>query len=144
MTILLLVQQLMRLALVDVLLILAPLAAVLWILPQSQAWGRLWGRLFVGTVFAQAVQVLTLRLGFNLATGLPQLSVGGLLQPLLGIAVLALVLKIPSLMGGGAAGGNIVASLVGTAAGAAVGSGVGRGCAGRTRRGRSHCGPVRS
>jgi hypothetical protein len=41
MTILLLIQQLMRLALVDVLLILAPLAAVLWILPQSQAWGRL-------------------------------------------------------------------------------------------------------
>ena len=124
MTILLVVQQLMRLALVDVLFILAPLAALLWILPQSQAWGRLWGRLFVGTVFAQAVQVLTLRLGFNLATGLPQLNAAGLLQPLLGIAVLALALKIPSLMGGGAAGGNIVASLVETAAGAAVGSGV--------------------
>src|SRR5207244_646251 len=57
MAILLLIQQLMRLALVDVLLILAPLAAVLWILPQSQAWGRLWGRLFLATVFAQAVQV---------------------------------------------------------------------------------------
>jgi hypothetical protein len=125
MAILLLIQQLMRLALVDVLLILAPLAAVLWILPQTQAWGRLWGRLFVAAVFAQAVQVLTLRLGFNLATGLPPLSVGGLLQPLLGIAVLALVLKIPGLMGGGGAGGNIVASLVGTAAGAAVGSGAG-------------------
>jgi hypothetical protein len=128
MTILLVVQQLMRLALVDVLFILAPLAALLWILPQSQAWGRLWGRLFVGTVFAQAVQVLTLRLGFNLATGLPELNaVGLLLHPLLGIAVLALVLKVPSLMGGGAAGGNIVASLVGTAASAAVGGGVGVG-----------------
>lgn len=125
MTVLLLVQQLMRLALVDVLVILAPLAAVVWILPQSQAWGKLWGRLFVATVFAQAVQVLTLRLGFSLATGLPQLNAGGLLQPLLGIAVLALVLKIPGLMGGGGAGGNIVAGLVTTAAGAAVGSGVG-------------------
>jgi len=127
MAILLLIQQLMRLALVDVLLILSPLAALMWILPQSQSWGRLWGRLFVATVFAQAVQVLTLRLGFNLATGLPPLTASGLLQPLLGIAVLALALKIPSLMGGGAAGGNIVASLVGTAAGAAVGSGVGVG-----------------
>src|SRR2546425_790742 len=127
MAILLVVQRLMRLALVDVLVILPPLAALLWILPQSQAWGRLWGRLFVGTVFAQAVQVLTLRLGFNLATGLPQLNAAGLLQPLLGIAVLALVLKVPSLMGGGAASGNVVASLVGTAAGAAVGSGVGVG-----------------
>ena len=113
MAILLTIQQLMRLALVDVLFILAPLAALLWILPQSQAWGRLWGRLFVGTVFAQAIQVLTLHLGFNLATGLPPLSAAGLLQPLLGIAVLALALKIPSLMGGGAAGGNVVSSLLG-------------------------------
>jgi hypothetical protein len=139
MTILLLIQELMRLALVDVLLILAPLAAVLWILPQSHAWGRLWGRLFIATVFAQAVQVLTLRLGFNLTTGLPPLSVGGLLQPLLGIAVLALALKIPGLIGGGGAGGNIVAALVGTAAGAAVSSGAGvavRGALGAvTRRG---------
>ena len=92
MAILLAVQQLMRLALVDALLILAPLAALLWILPQSQGWGRLWGRLFVGTVFAQAVQVLVLRLGFNLATEFPPLTAAGLLQPLLGIAVLALAL----------------------------------------------------
>jgi hypothetical protein len=127
MDILLVIQQLMRLALVDVLFTLAPLAALLWILPQSQPWGRLWGRLFVGTVFAQAVQVLTLRLGFNLATGLAPLGAAGLLQPLLGIAVLALALKIPGLMGGGAAGGNIVASLIGTAASAAVGAGVGMG-----------------
>src|SRR5439155_1711141 len=125
---LLLIQQLMRLALVDVLLILSRLAGLLWSLPQSQSWGRLWGRLFVATVFAQAVEVLTLRLGFNVATGLPPLTAAGLLlQPLLGIAVLALALKIPSLMGGGAAGGNIVASLLGTAAGAAVGTGVGVG-----------------
>ncbi len=127
MGLLLLIQQLMRLALVDVLVILAPLAALVWILPQSQSWGRLWMRLFVGTVFAQAVQVLTLRLGFNLATGLPPLSAAGLLQPLLGIATLTLALKIPGLMRGGAAGGNIVMNLLGTAAGAAVGAGAGMG-----------------
>jgi hypothetical protein len=51
----------------------------------------------------------------------------GLLQPLLGIAVLALALKIPGLVGGGAAGGNIVMSLVDTAVGAAVGAGAGMG-----------------
>jgi hypothetical protein len=127
MSLLLVIQQLMRLALVDVLIILAPLAALLWILPQSQGWGRRWGTFFVGTVFAQAVQVLTLRLGFNLATGLPPLSAAGLLQPLLGIAVLALALKIPGLMAGGAAGGNIVSSLVGTAAAATVSADVGVG-----------------
>src|SRR5207245_2871533 len=51
----------------------------------------------------------------------------GLLQPLLGIATLALALKVPSLMGGGAAGGNIVTNLMGTAAGAVVGAGAGIG-----------------
>jgi hypothetical protein len=127
MGLLLVLQQLMRLALIDVLLILAPLAAVCWILPQTQAWGRRWVGLFVGTVFAQMVLTLTLRLGFNLATDLPPLSAAGLLQPMLGIAVLALALKIPGLMGGGAGGGTIVSSLIGSAAGAAVGAGVGVG-----------------
>jgi len=57
MGLLLVLQQLMRLALVDVLLVLAPVAALCWILPQAQGWGRLWGSLFIGTVFAQCVQV---------------------------------------------------------------------------------------
>jgi hypothetical protein len=127
MAVLLLIQQLMRLALVNVLLVLAPLAALLWILPQTQAWGRRWGVLFVGTVFGQAVQVLTLHLGFGLTTNLPPATAAGLLQPLLGIAVLALALKVPSLMGGGAAGGNVVSSLIGTAAGAVVATGAGVG-----------------
>ncbi len=64
---------------------------------------------------------------FNLATEFPPLTAAGLLQPLLGIAVLALALKVPGLMGGGAAGGNVVSNLVGTAAAAAVGTGVGVG-----------------
>ena len=76
------------------------------------------------------MQVLTFRLGFSLATGLPPLSAAGLLQPLLGIAVVALTLKIPRLMGGGGAGGTIVSSLLGTAASAAVGTGVGVGVRG--------------
>jgi hypothetical protein len=123
MGLLLVLQQLMRLALVDALIILAPLAAVCWILPQTQGWGRLWGTLFIGTVFAQAVQVLTLRLGFNLTTDMPPATASGLIQPLLGIAVLALTLKIPGLMRGGGGGGNFVAGLVGTATGALVAGG---------------------
>jgi hypothetical protein len=126
MGLLLVFQQLMRLALVDVLLVLAPLAALCWILPQTHGWGRLWGSLFIGTVFAQCVQVLALRLGFNLATSIPPLSAAGLVQPLLGIAVLALVLKIPGLMRGGGGGGTLVSSLIGSAAGAVVGGGTGR------------------
>src|SRR6266542_3464493 len=118
MGLLLTLQQLMRLALVDVLLILAPIAAVCWILPQTHGWARLWGNLFIGTVFAQCVQVMALRLGFNLATAVPPWSAAGLVQPLLGIAGLGVVLKIPGLMRGGGGGGTFVSSLVGTAAGA--------------------------
>jgi hypothetical protein len=81
MGLLLVLQQLMRLALVDILLILAPLAAVSWILPHTHGWGRLWGTPFIGTVFAQAVQVLTLRVGVNLATDIPPANASGLVQP---------------------------------------------------------------
>jgi hypothetical protein len=126
MLLLLVLQQLMRLALVDLLLVLAPLGALCWILPQTRGWGRMWASLFVGTVFAQCVQVLALRLGFNLATSMPPLSAAGLIQPLLGIAVLAVTLKIPGLMRGGAGGGNVVSSLIGTAVGAGVGTGARR------------------
>jgi hypothetical protein len=65
--------------------------------------------------------VLTLRLGFDLATGAPwNGTAGGLLQPLLGIAILALALKIPGLMRGGAAGGNFASTVFGAATGIAL------------------------
>jgi hypothetical protein len=99
--VLLVLQLLMRLALVDILLVLAPLAALLWILPQTQGWASLWAQRFVSTVFAQFVQMLALSLGINLVTGLPTGGAAALIQPLLGIAVLAVGLKIPGLMGGG-------------------------------------------
>jgi hypothetical protein len=57
---------------------------------------------------------------------MPPGTASGLIQPLLGIAVLALVLKIPGLMRGGGGGGGIVGGLVGSAAGAVVGSGASR------------------
>jgi hypothetical protein len=83
----------------------------------------------VGTVFAQFVQMLALSLGFKLATSLPS-GGSGLLQPLLGIAVLAIGLKIPGLMGGGHAGGNVVGSALGAATGAVVGGGASRAVSG--------------
>jgi hypothetical protein len=121
--VLLVLQQLMRLALVDILLVLAPLAALLWILPQTQGWAGLWAQRFVGTVFAQFVQMLALSLGLDLVTKLPTGGVSALLQPLLGIAVLAVGLKIPGLMGGALAGGNLAGTVTGAATGAAVGMG---------------------
>jgi hypothetical protein len=130
MFLLLVVQQVMRLGLVDVLLVLSPLAALCWVLPQTQGWARLWGSLFLGTVFAQFVQVLALVLGMSLITAnwltsaLANGPAAALLQPLLGIGIVWLTLKIPGLMRGAAAGGNFAGSLVGSAAGAAMGIGV--------------------
>jgi hypothetical protein len=98
-SLLLLIQMLMRLALVDVLLITAPLGLLCWILPQTQGWARLWSGTFFGAVFTQFVQVTTLKLGGSLLTDLtPVAADAALLSVFLGIAVLVLTLKIPALM----------------------------------------------
>lgn len=96
---LLLLQMLMRLALVDVLLVISPLALLCWVLPQTQSWARLWTSAFFGTVFTQFVQVLALKLGGSLLTEVtPMAPDAALLSVFLGVAVLALTLKIPSLL----------------------------------------------
>lgn len=101
MALLLVLQQLMRLALIDVLLVVAPLALLCWVLPQTQGWARLWTRTFTGTVFSQFVQVVALKLGTALIPELAPASLGAeLVGIFLGIAVLALTLKLPSLVQG--------------------------------------------
>jgi len=96
---LLLIQMLMRLALIDVLLVVAPLGLLCWILPQTQGWARLWSSTYFGAVFTQFVQVLALKLGAALVTELAGTAGSSpLLGFFLGVAVLALTLKIPALM----------------------------------------------
>jgi hypothetical protein len=116
MGVLLLVQMLMRLALVDVLLVLAPLARLGWVLPQTNGLARLWFTTFLGTVFAQFLQVLVLQLGGQLIHWLPTLTGAGGNGPqdgrvwvvglLLGVAVLQLARKIPRLVPGFVGGGR--------------------------------------
>lgn len=114
-------QMLMRLALVDVLLVLAPIAMLCWILPQTYAWARLWFTTFFGTVFVQAVQVLVLRLGADLLQQLPTLlSMFGtnpastariwLMTLMLGLAVLQLARKVPRFMPGYPVGAGVAPS----------------------------------
>src|SRR5204862_4580431 len=92
-------QQLMRLALVDVLLVAAPLGLLCWVLPQTQAWARLWSSAFLATVFTQFAQALALRLGASvMASAAPQGADAALMSLLLGIAVIVLTLRIPGFM----------------------------------------------
>ncbi len=98
-SLLLLLQMLMRLALIDVLLVVSPLALLCWVLPETQGWARLWSSTFFSAVFTQFVQVLALKLGSALLTDLtPVAADASLLAVFLGIAVLAVTMKIPGLM----------------------------------------------
>ena len=98
---LLVFQMLMRLALLDVLIVLAPVMVLCWVLPQTQGWAHWWARLFAITVFQQAAQMVVLRLGAALSVELtPGSAADALLTLMLGIAVLWLTLKVPSLLQG--------------------------------------------
>jgi hypothetical protein len=94
-----------RVQLIAVLLILAPLAAVLWVLPgRPRQWGELWMDLFFSNLFVQFLQVLAL----NFGVGLLQTAGGdsaGFLQFLGGAATLLLVFRIPALTAAGVGGG---------------------------------------
>jgi hypothetical protein len=91
--------MLLRLALIDLLIVVSPLAMLLWVLPQTEGWARRWTGTFSAFVFAQFVQVVAIRLGSGLALQLsgpaPDAAVVGLL---VGIATLGLALKVPSLL----------------------------------------------
>ena len=96
---LLLLQMLMRLALIDVFIVAAPIGLLCWALPQTQSWARLWWGTFTGAVFVQFVQVLALKLGASLMTELAPMSAdAALLAVFLGVAVIVQTLRIPGLL----------------------------------------------
>ena len=98
---LLVFPMLIRLALLDLLIVLAPVMVLCWVLPQTQGWSRWWAQLLPLTVFQQAVQMVVLRLGSTLAVELtPGSTANALLTLMLGIAVLWLTLQVPSLLRG--------------------------------------------
>jgi len=94
-----------RVQLLAVLLMVAPLAAVLWVLPgRPRQWAELWMDLFFSNLFVQFLQVLTL----NFGVGLMQTAGGrtpGFLQFLGGAATLLLVFRMPALVSAGVGGG---------------------------------------
>ena len=98
-------QMLMRLALIGFLIVVAPVAMVLWALPQTKTWGDLWWELFPTTVFQQGLQVIALNLGMLFMGSLHQdAGAGGLTTLAVGIAAAIVAIKVPGLIAGRAGG----------------------------------------
>ena len=96
---LLVAQMLLRLALLDLLIVLAPLGFLCWALPTTQAWARLWTSTFVATALVQFLQMLALRLGALLINELtPGRLDSATLTLLVGIAALVLTFKLPGIL----------------------------------------------
>ncbi|MCY4392954.1 MAG: type IV secretion system protein [Chloroflexi bacterium] len=100
----LVVQMVLRLALIDILLALAPIALGLWILPHTAGWGRHWLRLFMTTVFQQAIQLVALALGIGFLNEYAAIGSGDAMQDLawkllMSLAFIYLATRVPSLLG---------------------------------------------
>ena len=94
-----------RVKLIAVLLILAPVACVLWVLPgRPRQWGELWMDLFFSNLFVQFIQVLVLNVGVELLQTAGGDS-AGFMQFLSGAATLLLVFRVPSLVNAAVGGG---------------------------------------
>ena len=99
-----LVQMVLRLALIDILLALAPIALGLWILPHTAGWGRHWLRLFMTTVFQQAVQLIALALGFGFLREFAAIAAFEPVQDLvwkllMSLAFVYMASRVPSMLG---------------------------------------------
>ena len=148
------VQMILRLALIDILLALAPIALGLWILPHTAGWGRQWLRLFMTTVFQQAIQLIALGLGFGFLREFAAIAAFEPVQDLIwkllmSLAFVYMATRVPSMLGNAGTfdswlsmlyfGMNLPSSLVRSAKDHRLGGGRGRRGAGRHGR-RSGCG----
>ena len=98
------VQMVLRLALIDILLALAPIALGLWILPHTAGWGRQWLRLFMTTVFQQAIQLIALALGFGFLNQFAAIAAFEPVQDLIwkllmSLSFVYMATRVPSMMG---------------------------------------------
>lgn len=96
-TLLLSLEMLTRLALLDVLIVLAPFGIFCFALPQTQAWGRLWAQAFVATLIVQFLQVLCIGMGSALIASFGHSSLT-VVTILVGLAALFLAFKIPGML----------------------------------------------
>ncbi len=73
-------QIFIRLATLNLLIVVAPLAIICWILPQTRIWTDRWTTLFCGVLLTQPMQIITIALGLTIANSVPKVTgVGQLL-----------------------------------------------------------------
>ena len=92
--VILVLTYVVRAALLEILVVLAPLAALCTVLPDTRGYAKMWLRLFMVTVFMQAVQLIVLRVAT--ATGFG--AGDGLAGSLYALATLWIMLKVPGTM----------------------------------------------
>ena len=92
--VILVLAYVIRTALLNILIVTAPLAALLTVLPDTRSHARTWLRLFTGTVFMQVVQLIILRVAVTTEFD----SSGGLITTVYALATLWLLLKVPGAM----------------------------------------------
>ena len=89
--VILVLAYVVRTALLNILVVVAPLAALCMILPETRGYARTWVRLFTVAVFMQATQLIVLRV----ATATAFDKGAGLGSILYAIATLFIMLKVP-------------------------------------------------
>ncbi len=94
--VLLALAYVVRATLLTVLCVVAPLAALLHVLPETRGYSRQWGRLFLATLFMQFVQLLVLRVAVTLTIADGQ----SLVSILYSLAALYIMLRVPGALGG--------------------------------------------
>jgi hypothetical protein len=106
---LLAISYVIRMAVLQVLIATAPLAALASILPETRGYARSWCRLFVVALFMQAAQVMVLRVAT--VTGLAAGT--GLAATLYALAALWVSLKVPAFLASAARVPGSVAAIGG-------------------------------
>ncbi|TMB92012.1 MAG: hypothetical protein E6J45_03895 [Chloroflexi bacterium] len=89
--VILVLAYVVRTALLGVLIVVAPLAALCSVLPETRGYAHTWLRLFMVTVFMQALQLIVLRVATAIGLG----GGGGIAGSLYALATLWIMLKVP-------------------------------------------------
>ena len=114
--VMLIAQLLIRIVLINLLIMVAPIAIMLWSIPHTAGWGRKWFQMWMTTLFQQALQLMCFAMSmaflkssagagnsYSVAVSFAATLFGfqGIWVLLLGIFALYITTKIPAMLGQG-------------------------------------------